>query len=391
MKPRSYPITQAIYRAIRRVSVVVLALLAFIVFIEVVRFSLLLRRLHPLAGMGFLALFILIVLVLTVRTYFSYAQRKTLFAPKLPPPEKATFKEMKGFVRHLVARLKRLGGHPALDSEMARNVRQRAYDLDSALNAHPLLDDLRRSIGRTEVEFWNPAIEQLDRDAIAFARYKMQAVVRDSVEPPFPGAQPLLTFYHQFTMLCCLVDCYLTRPSLFEYATVIRDVWRVMVRGEYFRIGQRLFDGVYRNSPPAGPAAEELGQALSVIWLTWSCAQATMHRCRNYGAWSVDQAISHLDHLTIDSLLVTRDTLIRDVYPMLKLRLRHSVGPAVADAAGFSEQVIEGIAKSVDAVIQGLRSQGPEQAAEQSRRTLHGLYHVPTAQLPRRKDEGKTS
>lgn len=377
VKTRTYPVAKTIWRALARVTVAVLLMIGFVIGMELLRFVALLRRLHPMLAYGMVGLLCLALIILVIRAIFWRAARQTLFAPRLPPPDKATFKDLKHFVQHVVKRLKRMSNHQSLSTEQARNIRQQTYDIESMLNAHPLLDDLRRAIGKTESNVWFPMIEQLDQDAIEFAHYKMQAVVRDTVEPPFPIIQPLMVFYHQLTMTCCIADCYLPNASLTEYATVIRDTWRVMSRGEYFRVGQRLFDGIYRNSPPAGAAADDLGQALSVIWLTWTTAQIAMHRCRTYRKWTVEQAIAYLDHLTIDSLLVTRDTLIRDVLPMIRLRLRHSVGPAVADAAGFSEQVMEGITKAVDGVIQGLRAQGPEEVAEQSRRTQHGLYQNP--------------
>lgn len=376
MKPRTYPVTRALWRAIKLLALLAGIILAFLVAIELARLLLLLRRFNPIAMYGFIGLLAAGTAYLAIRYWLWRTRWNTLFAPPVPQPT-ATFSDLKAFVRHLIALLKRTAAHPHLSPEQARATRQRAYDLDSMLGAHPLLDDLRRGISRAESETWNPLIEHLDKEAIEFARYKMQAVVRDAVEPPFPIVHPALILYHQFTMVSCIVDCYLTRPSLAEYGIVARDVWQVMTGGEYFRIGQRLFEGIYRNSPPLGPAAEDLGQALSVIWLTWTTAQAAMHRCRHFGAWTVEQAIAHLDHLMIESLLVTRDTLIRDVLPILKLRLRHSVGPAVADAAGFSEEVMEGIVKSVDGVIQGLRAQAPEETAQHSRRSLHGVYQAP--------------
>lgn len=388
MKPRSYPIKHALLRTIGKVVAVGIAILVLVLLLDLIRLGLLIYQLHHIAGFIYGGVVLLLVLVGVIRLGVARASIRTLFAPRLPSPERATYRDLKRYVLYLIALLKRASNHPCLTTEQAKNVRQHAYDLESVLGAHPLLDDLRRSIGRTHDEAWQLVTEHFDREALQFARYKMQAVVRDAIEPPFPVIQPLLLVYHQITLIACIVDCYVTRPTLMEYFIVIRDTWRVIFGGEYYRIGQRLFDGIYRNSPPMGPAAEDLGQALSVIWLTWTTAQAAMHRCRHYGPWTVEHAMRHLDHLTIDSLLVTRDTLMRDVLPMLKLRLRHSVGPAVADAAGFTEDVMEGIAKSVDGVIQGLRTQAPEQTAEHSRRSLHGLS--PTAhETPRR--EGRHS
>ncbi|MCO5062269.1 MAG: hypothetical protein M9963_09800 [Kiritimatiellae bacterium] len=390
MKQDSYPVTRRLWRALRRVALSASALALLIVAVEIFRIAFMLRRIHPWMGYAFFAFIALAALFVMLRALSWRAGRKLLCPPVVPSSHKARFKDLKFFVQHFIARLKRVAEHPSFSSEDARSIRQKAYDLESMLGAHPLLDDLRRTINNSETEIWQPITERLGKEAQTFAQYKMQAVVRDTIEPPFPVTHPLLTLYHQITMICCIVDCYVTKPSLAEYAMVIRDVWRVMVRGDYFRIGQRLFEGIYRNSPPAGPAAQELGQALSVIWITWTTAQAAIHRCTTYQRWTLAQATAHLDHLTTDSLIVTRDTLIRDVLPMLKLRLRHHVGPAVADAAGFSEQVIEGIAKSVDGVIQSLRAQAPEETAEQSRRTVHGLYRAPAARSRRDEERNRS-
>ncbi len=390
MKQSSYPVTQTLWRTACRISLGLFGFALLIAAVEILRVASMLRRIHPWLGYAFAAALAIGALLAFIRILGWNANRKLLNPVAVPSPNRARFKDLKQFVQQFIARLKRIAGHRAFSSEDTRGIRQKAYDLETMLGAHPLLDDLRRAINNSETEIWQPIMERLDRDALTVAQYKMQAVVRDTIEPPFPVIHPMLTFYHLVTMVCCIVDCYVVKPSLAEYAMVIRDVWRVMVRGDYFRIGQRLFEGVYRNSPPAGPAAEELGQALSVIWITWTTAQAAMYRCKTYRRWTFEQATAYLDHLTTDSLIVTRETLIRDVLPTLKLRLRHHVGPAVADASGFSEQVIEGIAKSVDGVIQSLRAQTPEQTAEQSRRTVHGLYHAPTSR-PRRDEERKHS
>ncbi len=388
MKPRSYPIKHAFFRAAGRLAALLLALVGLMLLLDVVRLGLMIFRLHRGAGLAFSGLLVFLLLCAAVRLLAARLRIRTIFAPPMPTPERATFRDLKRFVQYLVALLKRAAEHPSMTREQAKTIRQHAYDLEGVLGAHPLLDDLRRSVSRTHDGAWQQVTDILDREALEFARYKMQAVVRDAIEPPFPVFHPLLLLYHQVTLIACIVDCYLARPTLLEYGVVIRDTWRVMAGGEYYRIGQRLFDGIYRNSPPMGPAAEDLGQALSVIWLTWATAQAAMHRCRHYGPWTVEKAMAHLDRLTTDSLLVTRDTLIRDVLPILKLRLRHSVGPAVGDAATFTDGVMEGIVKSVDGVIQGLRTQAPEQMAEHSRRSLHGLH--PTDPEPGRR-EGRSA
>lgn len=367
-----YPMLNQLGRALKMAWRFVVGLILLVLAAELLRIGLILRRIHPWAGWAFAAAVGMAALWVIFRWVTIRARNRALHPPPLPPPGAATHADMKLYCGHLIHLLKRLGTHDALPPPRRQEARQRAYDIEGVLGAHPMNDDLMRAITSAENDVLRPLLEELDQQALEIARYKMTVAVEDVVEPPFPAISPLVVLYHQITLISRLVDTYLSNPTLYEYSVVMRDVCHVVIGGDFFRIGQRLFEGVYVNSPPMGRATEDLGQALASIWLTWSVAQAAMHRCRSLRAWTVQTATEYLDQRSLDSLLVTRDTLISDVLPVLKLRIRHSVGPGVADAAGFSEQVVQGIAKSVDAVVQGLRSQTPAQTAQAGRRTQHG-------------------
>jgi hypothetical protein len=373
MRRYRYPMINEFWRVARVAGRALAVLLGVILAAELLRVWVLLHRITPWMGFAYLIGLAAGGAWLTLRLLAVRDQCRTLRPPHLPPPEHARHDDLKRYVQYLVLVLKRLSDHPALPGDQRKHIRQRAYDLEGLLGSHPLNEDLVRAISRAGTEMIQPALEVLDREALEQARYKMQAVVEDVIEPPFPVINPAVVFYHQITLISTILDTYRSRASLCEYWMVIRDVWEVMMGGDFFRIGQRLFEGVYANSPPMGRATDDLGQAISTIWLTWSVSQAAMHRCRTLQAWTPELAIEHLDARTLDSLLITRDTLIRDVLPVLKLRIRHSVGPGAADAAGFSEQVVQGIAKSVDTIVQAIRAQPPEKAAQTSRRTQPGL------------------
>jgi hypothetical protein len=153
---------------------------------------------------------------------------------------------------------------------------------------------------------------------------------------------------------------------------VLLDVQRTIQGGAFFRVGQRLFEGVYLNTPPLGRAVDDLGQALTSTWLTWSVTQASIYRCRTLAPWSTQAAVAWMDQRTTDALVVVRDALIEDVLPLLKLRIRHHAGPRDGDAADFSENMVRSLARAVDTVVKGLRTQLPTQAIEQARRTHAG-------------------
>jgi hypothetical protein len=334
-----------------------------------VRVFFLFRRLNPVLAIAFAAALVLLFIVFAFRTLRHKADRRTLRAPVAPPPGDTDFHRLRTYARFLVHYLKRLADHPALPADARQRLRQQAYDLDDVIHAHPLADDLARAISKTRIEFLDPTLVDIRRAAVELARARMKSVVQDVIEPPFPVLHGFVVFYHQFMMICSIVDRHLAGPALFEYYTVIRDTVRVITRGAFLRIGQHLFEGVYANSPPMGQGAEDFGEALTSIWLTVSVAEAAMHRCSSLTAWTVEDAIEHLDRRTVEFLKITREELVREVMPLLKLRFRHSVPPGVADAAGFSDALSGGIEKAIDMVVQGLRAQPPEKTAQDSRRT----------------------
>jgi hypothetical protein len=272
----------------------------------------------------------------------------------------------------MIHRLKRLSLNPALPEELRKKTRQRAYDIEGLLGSHPLLEDMVRALSRAEMDTLEPALLHLDQLAREMGKEKIQCMIEDAVEPPFPLITPLVVLYHQCTLVTTITDVYLGRPSLREYLRVLTDVQHTIRGGEFFRIGQHLFEGVYVNSPPLGRAVDDLGQAITCAWLTESVTKAAQYRCRAIHPWKISRAVDWMDRQTESSLVAVRERVNEEVLPLLKLRLRHYAGPGVGDAANFSEQMTQSIARAVDAVVKGLQTQNPVRAAQLSRRTQPG-------------------
>ena len=352
---------------LRNAILAVAALLVFIFVFEVIRIALILHPLHPLLGWSVVGVVLLALLVIALRIGGHILDHRTLMPPERPGSA-GSYSEYRDACRHQIALLKRLGQLDHLDEETRQRIRQAAYDLQGTLGHHPLKDDLRSAIAQTTERHLVPTHGILRDRALAFSRDRMKAVVRSAVEPPFPVMNSFAFIFLQVVTVTRIVDLYVARPSMVEYYLVVRDVLRVITDGNFFHVGQRLFEGVYTNIPPMGAAVDDLGQALTSIWLTRTVAMAAILRCEAMTPWITADAVLALDAHTADSLAATKESLIQDALPILRLRIRHSAPLGVTDAAGFTESVIEGITKAVDTVVKSLRHQAPEQAAATVRR-----------------------
>jgi hypothetical protein len=145
-----------------------------------------------------------------------------------------------------------------------------------------------------------------------------------------------------------------------------------MTRGDFIRIGQSLFAGVYANCPPMGTAIEDLGHGVSCIWLTQSVAQAAMIRCKSTRLFTIPGAIAAMDTRCHEALSTTRDVLIKDVLPMMKTAFHHKVPRTDGDSPVFMSNIIGGITKSFDIVVNNLKTTPLHEAVQISRQSEHG-------------------
>ncbi len=289
----NYPAGKTLVRALRRIVMMGAGLILFFISVELLRAYQLFHELNLWLGRAFAVLVLGTALVLLVRLYLWRQDRQTLRPPRKPGDLKPRHDDLTATTVYLIHRLKRLSLSESLPAEIIKKLRQRAYDMEGLLGSHPLLDDLIRASSRAEIDTLEPALVLLDQQAMVLGKEKIRCVIEDAVEPPFPIVTPLAVLYHQITLVTAITDLYLHRPSLREYLRVLLDVQHTIRGGDFFRIGQRLFEGVYVNSPPLGRAVDDLGQGITCTWLTWSVAKAAMYRCRVTTPWSMKSAVQN--------------------------------------------------------------------------------------------------
>lgn len=365
-----YRVFRRIGKALQRTLQILALLVGALLVFEAMKLFFYLHRVHPYVAWGYLGALGLAAIYGIFRGLGFLHDHGTLWPDELPLPEQARHKDLVARCRFLSLYLKRLSHNVLLDEAQQTTARQAAYDIDDALGAHPLLEDLTRAIARAEGQIIPELHQRLDAEARAITRDKMVAVVADVIQPPFPVVNALVVFYHQFTLSTSITGVYVSEPALFEYAMVLRDTWRVMTRGDFIRLGQDLFAGVYANCPPMGKAVEDLGQAITCIWLTQSVATAATLRARTTRAWHTSDAIAAMDARCYDSLTVTRDALIKDVLPMLRTAFHHKVPRGADESPVFLSNLVAGITRAVDAVVQGLKATPIQETVQKARRPV---------------------
>jgi hypothetical protein len=346
-------------------------------------------RFHPALGLTFLCIVVGTGLWAGTKIFLAFAAQRVLSPPPSPEDGAVRHGDMVAYCRHLVRLLKRLGDNPALPPDQQILARQQAYDIEDTLGAHPLREDLERAITRSISTVIRPAQECLRKAADRFARDRMHAVVEDVIEPPFPVVNPSVVLYIQVIMISRIVDLYFPRASLLEYWRVMSDILRVLTSGQFLKLGQRLFAGVYVNSPPLGRAIDDLGQALTSLWLTRVVSRTAMLRCEVLGTCNVRQLMRLVDRHVPAMLAETKEGFIEDALTTLRLRIRHSAPQNISDTAGFSHTVADGIAKAVDMVVSAFVNLPPEEAVANARKTLPGTAAAGTPSTGTTPDTGR--
>ncbi|MFH0908096.1 MAG: hypothetical protein V1929_04980 [bacterium] len=358
-----------------RTMAVACGLIAFFLAMELIKAFNVLYRVNHLLGYAFGACLAALAVFLALRLAGLALDHRTLDAPPRPDGDSATHDDMKAYCRYLIHALKRLGANPHLDEPLRQLLLQEAYNIDDTLGAHPLNDDLKQVIARNNTGALQTALTTLRQQAYQHARCRMKFVVEDVVEPPFPVGHSLVVIYHEIALVSDIVETYLGRPALFEHLSVMRDVWRVVTEGRFLTLGQDLFAAVYANTPPLGRAIDDIGSALTSIWLTRIIAIAAAIRCEAVEEWDTAEAIGRLEAMTEETMASVKETLTQDVLPILKLRLRHSAPAGTTDAAGFSKSIVDGIVRALDTLAYTLKHEPAATSSLLSRR--HTVYDDP--------------
>lgn len=344
-----------LWTLLRRIIYVALFFLALFFCAELARVFLLLYRLNPVAGFAFAALLLAAFLGLAIYGLVQYRRHpRVLVAPPLPEVDEATHAEMRDYCAYLVRYLGRLAKHPGLDEGSAAFALEKAGEIDGVLRHHPLNDDLRRTIRKTEAEALGPLLAGLGEKAEQEVRRSVRDVMLGVVLSPYPSVDMLIVLYRNLAMVNRIVAIYHSRPRAREELGIFRDILLAVATVNFINLSRGLIRNLFAEVPVIGRFVEDIGQGLGAGILTSIAGHAAIRRCAAFRRWDREEEARFLSTRSAEFLVDVRNMFTRDLLPELKTRIAATVPPEKAGEPGFWESLAAGIGAAMDTTARTL-------------------------------------
>ncbi len=322
---------------------------------ELMRLSLLFYRMNPLLGFAVAGFFAVTLLVVFIRVQ----RRKTLYriaflAPPLPDLPVASFYELREYCWHLHQRLRQLSHNPYLSAELASLARRQAHEIDGVLHAHPLIDDLVRTIEQTEKDILPPLFAALREKASALLPdFTRDSMANGSLQQMRYFVCPVVLI-RSIAIVSRIMSFYMRPLGVLDQCALWKDILRAMCRIEALKLHRLLIHGLYSNLPALGRECEWIGQSLSIGFLTTLAGNLVIDRCECARKWTPRNSLQRLCATAKDPLINTRNLFNKDILPESKKRLQALLPAGTTETPGFWESVQFGIRSTTDPLINSL-------------------------------------
>ena len=337
-----------LFKLLSRLAILLALVLLVLLGGELVRFYMLLFRIHPL----FAAIYWRVVaLVLAgVLAYILWFLRRN---PPLPSPPRVTGREsdharMRRYCRYLVDYIRHLAANPHLPQDRRELLLAGVREIRSVLGAHPLNEDLARTILKTEEQVVLPALALLNEEASAEVRRCVRDVMLGVTLSPYQALDLVVVTYRNLAMAKRLVRLYHGRPSLSDSWRIMRDILITVATVNALNVSRRLFASLLSEVPLVGRVVEGIGQGLGAGLMTSITGHAAMDRCTAFRGWNAEEERRSLGHRMGDFLADVRDLFTKDLLPQLKGLIRAGAQPGVSDQPGFWDAIARGVGAAVD-------------------------------------------
>jgi hypothetical protein len=344
-----------IWTLVRRIAVILGLFLVFFVLAELARTYMLFYRIHPIAGYVFAGL----VVVGGVASIYYLTAGLRVHPPVLVPPalpDPPGHKDMRRYCEYLVRYLDRLSENAGLPEDRRQAARDKAADIEDVLRAHPLNDDLVRTIQQTENDVIGPLLGELDAKASHEVRLCVRDVMLGVILSPYASIDMLIVIYRNAAMVLKIVQVYRSRPGVREQLLILRDIFLVVATVNFLNIGRKLIESLFAQIPIIGRVVDDIGQGMGAGLLTSVAGHAAISRCSAFRGWSREEEVRSLGAHMGGFLVDVRDLFTKDLLNELKGRIRSEVPPGTADQPGFWETLNRGITTAVDTTAKMLDS-----------------------------------
>ena len=285
------PLFHPLLKLAGKISLVVGVLLSFFAIVEVLQFYILLKQINLALANAFILFAVFLGIGLLIyfwRNWLAYP--RALKAPNCPPLEEATNKEMHRYGLYLRRYLHRLAENPSLSDEDRNRARQQIDYMNDMLRAHPLNDDLKRTIVATESEVLLPLLHHLKDTAEKEIRRSVRDVMLGITISPYRSFDILMVLYRNTGMILRIVHIYATRPAPAETWRIFRDVLKIVATVNFFYVGRSLVESLFTHVPMIGRMVEDIGEGLGAGLFTSATGHATCDRCAAFKGWQQTSA-----------------------------------------------------------------------------------------------------
>lgn len=329
-------------------------ILSVIFLAELARIFLLFYRIHPVFGLGFAGLLAMLVLILL--WHLLAARRRNppvLVAPPLPDLDEATHAEMKAYCLYLGGYLDRLASNANLDEPSRSAAREQVLYIKDVLGAHPLNDDLRMTIRKTEGDVIAPLLEKLGEQSSREVRRCVRDVMIGVTLSPYPSMDLVIVIYRNLAMATRVISIYRSRPAIREQLMILRDIFLVVATVNFLNLNRKLLENLFSQVPIVGRFIDDIGQGVGAGILTSVAGHAAMDRCAAFRGWDRADEVASLGARSTQFLVDVRLMFTRDLLPELKNRIRADVPAEKAEEPGFWDAIERGINSAVDLTAKG--------------------------------------
>jgi len=343
-----------LWRLLVKIFIAAGIILALIFLMELLRVFVLLYRIHPIAGFAFAGILIGGGTILLIHGIIQWKKHpQVLIPPEIPDIEEAGHTEMRDYCKYLIQYLDHLSQNGNLPDELRAEARDRILYIKDVLKAHPLNEDLRMTISKTENKTIAPILKKLGEKSEKEVRHCVRDVMLGVTLNPFPSIDFLIVVYRNMAMVLRVVGIYRSRPTLHEQLGILRDIFVVVATINFLNLNRKLLENLFSQIPIVGRFIDDIGQGVGAGILTSVAGHAAIGRCAAFRGWEGKKEIASLGAHSTRFLADVKELFTKDLLPELKGKIRADIPKEKVDEPGFWEAIAAGTAAAVDLTAKG--------------------------------------
>lgn len=340
---------RSLWKTIRNALLFFGTLLSLLFLFEVLRALAFLYRINKFLGIGAACIVGLVSVILLGRLIWRWRRHPSvLIPPQIPPIEAASHEELRHYTRYLMRYLRRLAENDNVPAAGRQRAAEQIEEISSVLRHHPLNDDLRHIIRRTEESVIAPILDGLGDRAEHEVRNCMRDVMIGVMVSPYPSLDLLIVLYRNVSMVLRVMNLYQSRPSAREQWKILSDIASVVATVNFINLNRRLIENLGSQIPIIGRFVDVLAQGVGAGIFTSITGHAAMARCSAFAAWDRGHASERLGAQSVQFLRDVRLLLTKDLMPELKPRIRAEVPQQEAEQPDFWDRLENGIREAVE-------------------------------------------